>query len=211
VLVQSCVVDRHSRGRRQGHEHGLVFRVELLGALLLGEVQVAEDLVADPDRRAEEALHRRVVAGEAERVGVGADVADPSGPRVADQQPEHPVSPRRVSDRASLGVGDAARDELDEMLAVRRKHAQRAISGVDHVAGRGDDPRQHLGELEVGADGHDAIEQSGQSRLRLACSRRPSPQLGQQVLEVESTHARQGRRAGPLPGHRIHGPIVGGR
>ena len=53
-LVQAGVVDRHT-GRRGERDHQrLVLLVERPTALLLGEVEVAVDLIPDPDRHPEE-------------------------------------------------------------------------------------------------------------------------------------------------------------
>ena len=64
-LIQAGVVDRHARGGRERDNQRLVLLVELPPALLLGEVEVAVNLVPDPDRHAEERPHRRVPRREA--------------------------------------------------------------------------------------------------------------------------------------------------
>ncbi len=64
-LVQPGVLHRHARRGAQRDQHRLVVLGELAAAALIGQVQVAEHLVADPHRHAEEAAHRRVPVGEA--------------------------------------------------------------------------------------------------------------------------------------------------
>ena len=63
--VEPGVVDGHARGRGERHHERLVVLVEGAAAAFLGEVQVAEHLVADLDRRAQERPHRRVPVREA--------------------------------------------------------------------------------------------------------------------------------------------------
>ena len=64
-LIQAGVVDRHARGGRERDHQRLVLLVELSPALLLGEVEVAVDLLPDPDRHAEERPHGRMPRREA--------------------------------------------------------------------------------------------------------------------------------------------------
>ena len=52
--MEASVVDGDAGGARQGDEEVGVGLGELAGPPLLGEVEVAEDLVADADRGAEE-------------------------------------------------------------------------------------------------------------------------------------------------------------
>ena len=63
LLIQPGVGDRDPGGRGQRGDQLLVLGAEL-AVLALGEIEVAEHDVADPDRHAEEAVHRRVVGRE---------------------------------------------------------------------------------------------------------------------------------------------------
>ena len=79
-VEQPGVLDRHTGRGGEGDEDRLVLLGEVPGPLLLGHVQVAEDLVADPDRGTEEGVHLGVVRWEPVGVGVlarcpGADAA----------------------------------------------------------------------------------------------------------------------------------------
>ena len=85
------------RGREADHEL-LVDVGEHLGGRLVGQVEVAEDLVAHPDRHAQERSHRRVVGREAEAVGVLAQVGQPQRLGVDDEQAEDPVPLGQVAD-----------------------------------------------------------------------------------------------------------------
>jgi hypothetical protein len=71
---------------------------ELVGALLLGEVEVAEDPVGDADRYPEERAHRGVVFREADRGDMLGDLAQPKRLRVLHQHPEQALALREVPD-----------------------------------------------------------------------------------------------------------------
>jgi hypothetical protein len=64
LRVPPGVGDRRAGGRGERDRQLLIFRGELAAGGTLGEVEVAEDLLADADRDAEEAGHRRVSGRE---------------------------------------------------------------------------------------------------------------------------------------------------
>ncbi len=86
-VVAGVVDHRPGRRRERLHEH-LVSLGELVGVGLLGEVEVAEDRAAHADRNPEEAVHDRVVLGEADRVRVGLEAAQAQRLRVVDDLAE---------------------------------------------------------------------------------------------------------------------------
>ena len=104
------------------------------------------------------------------------DVGHPERARVVDQQPEHAAAVRRFADPVLQSWVDAVRDELGE-LPVRSQHAQRAVTGADHLAGGRHDPLEGAAQVEVGADAHHGIEQ-------------PAQPLGSDVLEGHVPAAR---------------------
>ena len=53
-------------------------------------------------------------------------------------------------------------DELVQRAAVLGQHAQRAVFGVDEVAGLLNDPAQHDGQVQLGVEDHDGLEQAAQ-------------------------------------------------
>ena len=141
---------------------------ELRRALLLGQVEVAEDLVADADRYTEEAAHRRVVGREpvrlrraarcrACRTGRGSSMSRPSTPWPVGRSPM----------RAVLGVADAVRDELDQR-AVTADDAERAVAGADQPAGRHHDALQGAGSARGRVPMPDDRGEQRGSRSRLA-------------------------------------------
>ena len=67
-------------------------------AVVAGEVQVAEDLLAHPDRHPEEAAHRRMVGREADRALVAGEVVETHGVRLLDEQAEQALALGEVTD-----------------------------------------------------------------------------------------------------------------
>ena len=98
LFVQPGVVDRDARGRGERLDEYLVVLAERLPARLLGQIQVAEHLVADPYRHSEECPHRRMVRRKADRRGVVGDVVQPNRLGIVDQHPEHAAPLRQVPD-----------------------------------------------------------------------------------------------------------------
>ena len=115
--------------------------VEVAAACLLGEVEVPEHPVADPYRHPEERRHRRVVVGEPVRSRVLADVVQPQRLGMVDEQAQHAVPARQVTDLRDQLLGDAVVDEGPEpTVAGLRQHAQSGVLRVDELTGDGDDP-----------------------------------------------------------------------
>jgi hypothetical protein len=83
-LVQARVLDHCCRGGGECACELFVVRVER-SAGALGQVQVAEGLVADPHRHPQEAGHRRVTRREAAGPWVVRDPRQPDGFGVLDQ------------------------------------------------------------------------------------------------------------------------------
>ena len=120
VLVQPGVLDRQSGRRGERHDELLVDVGEHVAVGLVGEVEVAEHLVAQQDRHAEERRHRRVVRREAVAVGVGGEVGEAQRLGLDDQQPE---------DAVTFGeVADACRDPSSSMPTVMNSASRGACS-----------------------------------------------------------------------------------
>jgi hypothetical protein len=102
LLVEAGVLHRDAgRGGQRDHDR-LVLLVELAAAALLGQVQVAEHLVAHAYGHAEKRAHRRMAWREPVRLGVVGDAAEPQRPRVLDEQAEQPQPVRPVLDPGDL-------------------------------------------------------------------------------------------------------------
>jgi hypothetical protein len=165
IVVEPGVLDRRPRHRRETDDEVLVLGREGAPTLLLGQVEVAERLLADPDGRPEERVHRRVVGGEPVRIGMRHEVVDATRGRLLDQEAEHPAARREVADPGGGGLVDAPVDEGGQPLAILGDDPQRAVPRV-HEGARGlDDPPQHGLEIEVTRDGQDRVEQAAQSHV----------------------------------------------
>jgi len=165
ALVQAGIVDGDASRRREGHQDRFVVCGEVRVALLLGQIEVAEDFVPNPNRRTKEGVHRWVVGRKTVGVGVVGEVVQPPRPRFTDQQTEHAMPTRQVPDRLALPLAEPLRHELHEVLAVLAKHAQRAILRVDELTGRTHDPVEDIGQLEVGRDRHHGVQEGSQTLL----------------------------------------------
>jgi hypothetical protein len=183
-LVEPGVLDRHAGRRAQGDQDRLVVLGELAAAALVGQVQVAEHLVADPDRDAEEAAHGRVAVGKAGRFGMAGDIGQAQRPGVADQQAEQAASLGPVVDAFDLVLGQADRDELGQPLAVA-DHAQGAVGGVDQPDRGLDDPPQGGFQVQAGADGHHCLEQAAHAVPGGQHGLQPALQFRQELVELQ--------------------------
>ena len=97
--VEPRVVDRDRGPVGEDDDRLLVGVGERDPALLLRQVEVAPDLLADHHRDAEERVHLRVRGGEPARIRMVAQVLEPQRPRILDQQPEDPA-PARAAPRS---------------------------------------------------------------------------------------------------------------
>ena len=77
--VEPGVLDRDAGSRGQADDQLLVDVAEHVGRPLVGEVEVAEELVTYPDRHPEERAHRRVTRWEAVAVRVLGEVRAGAG------------------------------------------------------------------------------------------------------------------------------------
>ena len=161
--VETGVLDGDpGRGREADHEL-LVDVGEHLGGRLVGQVQVAEHLVAHPDRHAQERSHRRMVGREPEAVGMLAQVGQPQRLGVHDEPTEDPVPFGQVTDERVRRVVDPDRDELRQAGAGVVEHAERAVAGIDQPDRRLHDPPEHARRIEIRAEGEHRVEELAQA------------------------------------------------
>ena len=164
ALMEAGVLD--GDGRRPGERDGetLVLLAELGGALLLGQVEVAEHLAPDPDGHAQEGPHRWVVRREPVAVGVGVEVGEPQGLRVHDEQAEDTVALGEGPDGGDLLRGHAHVDELGEAVVGAVEHAQRAVLRVEERHRGLHDPAEGVGKRQVGADREHRLDEVAEPR-----------------------------------------------
>ena len=139
-------------GRESDHEL-FVDVGERLRGRLVGEVQVAEHLVAHPHGHAQERSHRGVVSGKAEAVRVLPQVGQAQRLGVHDERTEDPEPLGQVTDERVHVVVDPHGDELREPCAGVVEHAQRSVAGIDQSDRRLDDPSEHRQRIEIRTEG----------------------------------------------------------
>ncbi len=100
-------------------------------------------------------------------------VVQSQGMGLADQQPEHPVPPGKVTDRRPAGRGKALGHELDQVLPVRPHDSHRPVPGIDELTGRVHDPRQHLREIQAGGHRHHRVEKRPKTMVSPLVVQRP--------------------------------------
>jgi hypothetical protein len=197
LVVQPGVLNGDTSRRAEGGQQGLVVLGELAATALLGQVEVAEDVVPDPHRDPEEAVHRRVARGESRRLGVAGDVGHPQRVRVLDEQAEQAAALRPVVDLGDLGGVEAYRDELGEPL-VLANDAERAVPGIDELDGRLHDPAQRRLEVQPGPDRDDGLQQAAHPVPGRDDSLKPRLELPKQVIQSQlGEHS-------PRPGPSLH-------
>ena len=125
----SGVVDRASCRRRQRLGQLLVLGGER-SAGAPGQVQVAEHLVANPDRHAQEAVHRRMPRREPAERSSSPSRSSRIGARIVDQRPEQTLPLRQVPDPGDVLIGHADVDELGQM-PVGGDHPERGVPSAD--------------------------------------------------------------------------------
>ncbi len=104
-------------------------------------------------------MHRRVVGREAVRGGVLGQFGQAQWLGVADQLAEDAVPGGQRADPFADFVADADGQERGQ-LPVVADDAQRPVLGVHQGHGGLHDAAQHLGQVELPADGHDGFEES---------------------------------------------------
>jgi len=133
--------------------------------LLLGEVDVAECLAADEDRRAEEAAHRRVSDRKAVGVRMLADVAKAKRAGLADEDSQEPVPTRQVADRAVRLRIDAEREEALEALASLVQDPERRILRAGELLGDLQHPVEQALDVEFRDESSSDFQQAEQPLL----------------------------------------------
>jgi len=158
-LIQPRVLRRDARRSARRHQHRLVILGEFPAAALVGQVQVAEHLVADPHRHAEEAAHRRVVRREPGRCRVRGDLGQTDRPGIIDQQAEHTTPFRPATELPDLLFAHPDRDELGQ-LAARADDTQRPVGRVHQASRRLHDPPQRGLQIQALADRDNRFQQA---------------------------------------------------
>ena len=193
-LVQTGVLDGHRRGRRQRVGQLLVLGGEPAPSAL-GEVEVAEHLVTDPDRHAQEAVHGRMAGGEARRARVVGDARQPDRLGILDQRTQQPLALRQVPDPRHRFRGHAHVYELGQSTG-RRDHPQRCVPRADQLPRRVRDPPQQHRQRQVPDHHLVRPQQPPQPPLGGHHLLRPLHQLPQQLVELQARQIGEGQPDG---------------
>ena len=163
--VQPGVVDRD--GGPAGEDLGrlLIAIVEVLPALLVGEVEVAVDLIADADRDTKESPHRRVLGREPVGARVRRHVMQAKRLGTADELTEHPVTAREWTDAVPLLLVYAHEDKAGELLLALVENSDRGVARARELARRAEHGVEHRLEVEFGHQGPANGEESAQLRF----------------------------------------------
>ena len=150
LLLEPDAGDCGAGNRGERLDHLLV----LLGepSRLLGQVQIAEDPVARPDRDPEERSHRWMVGRETARVGVVLDTVEANGLRFDDECSQHPATGGQWSDGFGQIVGDPDVDEFHQGPVLPDHPERRVLCAGDLPRGLGRRGEQ-LGQVAGGGYG----------------------------------------------------------
>ena len=188
-LVEAGVVDRGPGRRGQGLGQLFVLGAEPAPGAV-GEVEVAEHHLTDPDRDPQEVLHRRVPGREPARAAVVGQGGQSDRVRVIDQRPEQALALRQVPDPGRDLDGHADVHELRQPTA-RRDHPQRGVAGTDQLPGRLGHVPQHRRQPQITDDELVGPQQTPQPALGAHHLLGPLDQLSQQLVELQPPQPRK--------------------
>ena len=161
--IESRVLHRDGSPGGEDHDRLLIGLVEVAVGLV-GQVEIAERLVANEDRHPEEAAHLRMSGREAVRLRVLADVRKPERLGVLDQQPQDSAAARQVADCPMTLRLDAAGDEALELDAPLVEYAERGVARPGHAAGDVEQLTDNPVDVEHGDEPAAGLDELPQSR-----------------------------------------------
>ena len=195
-LVQPRVLDRDAGMQREELGQPLVVVAELVGRLLVREVEVTDDPALDPHGHAEERSHRGVLRRKTRARGVRADVGDTERVALGDDQSEESMTLRQGPESPPLLGRDPARDEaLDAPPII--DDAERRVLRTDQGADAIDDELEHGLDVELACHGADGVTE------RLECD------VGGGIVGVGHVETVPRRSSGRWSGRR--GPVGSGQ
>ena len=159
ALVQAMVLNRDAccQGKRFGQR--LVLVAESFGTDLVGQIEVAKDLVSNLQRNPKKRRHRGMVRGKPVTVGMLADPSQTQVHGVGDQEPEDATTGRTGADGTLLLLVQPDGQELLEAGARFVEHAESAIAGADQRTGFRDHGPEQMGQIDVICDQEDRSQE----------------------------------------------------
>jgi hypothetical protein len=158
LIDQSRVVDRDPSLRCQRDGDAFVIFGEVLGPLLLGQIEAPEYVITDDDRNPEERAHRRMISGKAIRSRVVRDLPQSEGCSLFDQCTEHPPADGKVSDHVRQRPIDARVDEARQ-LSMLPQHSDSAVASADDFSGYVRDALQQAIQIQLRGEGHPRLHE----------------------------------------------------
>ena len=159
-IVQAIVLNCNPSGNGKGLCQCLVLFTESFGTDLVGQIEVAVDLVSNLERDPEKGSHRRMILGIPVAVGVLADSIQTQRHGIGDKEPEDTATGRPSADGAFLLLFQAHGQELFETGAPFVEHAESAVAGADQRTGFGDRGSEQMRQLKVTREYKDRRQQS---------------------------------------------------
>jgi hypothetical protein len=198
--------------RGEQHDQPLVGVGERRRALLVRQVQRADDAAARDDRHAEERAHVGCAAGHQPRKAlVRVDVGVRYGRGRLEHRAEHPVRARAAGPIAAISSSlMPGRDEARE-AALAVGHAERGVARAAELARGMHEPLQHRLDLALGRDReHDVGERAERRRVAIAGHGGPTLRAAPSATLARRWH--HGLRVGISTETREHavGPVRDG-
>jgi hypothetical protein len=164
-------------------KHLVVF-AERPSVVFLSQVEIAEHLIPDAHRHAEESPHRRVVRGKSHRGGVAPNVFQPNGFGLVDEYAQYAAALWQMTDQLTGFLVDSFVDELDQLVTLSA-HAQRPESRVDEFDRRMNDRAQGGIEVEVGRYDEHGVDEPVEPVPALHYLPDPVLDLGEQFAQAQ--------------------------
>ena len=166
ALVEPRIGDRDRRVRCEQLDHGFVVGVEGCAALLLGQVEGADDAVGGHDRNAQERAHVRVAfRPPPAKARVLVDVLGPVRGGGVEHRAEHPVRARQRTHRGDQLIAHPRHQETAE-AALSVGDPQSGIPCIGELASAVDQPLQHLLDRQLRGHGEHRVAHRLQCRAK---------------------------------------------
>ena len=162
-FVQPRVLDRNGRLCSKKLCQFLVFVGEVAAARLLGQVQVPVRHPAKQNGYPQEGLHRGVVRREPDRARVVAEIGEPKGLRLSNEDAENPSSSWKIADRGMGLRPDASRQEALEAVTRAIDDSQCRVPSAGQLRSGLDELLEKRIERELRAQGDTRVDEDAQA------------------------------------------------
>lgn len=160
LRIELRIGNGHAGLGSEDDDSRLVILGEFRLALLVGEVNVAEDAAMGANRSAEKGPHGRVVGRETRCTRVLRDVPESKDGRLTDQQAEDAPTMWELADGRPLLRHQPAGDEVCEVDPIGGEHPDGAVARIGHLHREIDDALKQRGERELCRQGEAGFKQT---------------------------------------------------